>query len=231
MGSYNLGTRGGVMKRVEAVSLVVAMLLVSQLTYAVDKENCRTIHGTYAHWEGHPPYERVEADDGKMYGLISSFEPDSDLQVPNYPLPESIGFVWDANEDVTGKFLFCFSKDTAKFKAYEAEPVELGWVKSFTPDDSSDASTFIRKLKIVAVGAANKISDSSQFGTVRVSFDYLDGVISNIELKQSNGHDAAVLAAITHADYPVTPERLKGQNLHVELPIYFPAEKSSYFSN
>lgn len=206
-------------------ALMAGASLFDSTAIATDKENCKTIHGTYAHWDGHPPYERVETADGKMYGLISSFEPDTDLQVPKYPRPDSLELVWDANEDVTGEFLFCFSTNTERFKAYELEPVKLGWIKSFTPADSSDSASFIRRLKIAAIDAANKIANSSRSGTVEVSFDYLDGVITNPNIERSNGHDAAVLDAIIHADYPATPDKLKGRKLHVKLPIYFPAEK------
>lgn len=207
------------------VMLLAVSLIAGRTASASDKDNCKTIRGEYKHWSGHPPYERVQTSDGKMYGLISSFESDSDLQVPNYPLPKSIALVWDANEDVTGDFFYCFAKNTGKFKQYEIEAVELGWIKSFTPTDSSEAATFVRRLKIAAIDAANKLPGSSTFGTTEVSFDYLDGVVSNLDIAQSDGHDAAVLDAISHADYPVTPDKLKGKKLHVELPIYFPAEK------
>lgn len=207
------------------VMLLAATLGMGCAAHAADKENCKTIRGEFRHWEGHPPYERVQTSDGKMYGLISSFEPDSDLQVPHYPLPKSIALVWDANEGVTGDFVYCFAKNTDKLKEYEAEPVELGWIKSFTPTDSSEAATFVRRLKAVAIDAANKIPGSSRFGTIEVYFDYLDGVISNLEVVRSDGFDATVMDAISHADYPAMPDRLKGKALHVELPIYFPANK------
>ncbi|MGH8371417.1 MAG: hypothetical protein ACRETO_01630 [Gammaproteobacteria bacterium] len=210
---------------VAVVMLLAAPLVMAQTAHAADKEDCKTIRGEYKHWDGHPPYGRVQTSDGKMYGLISSFEPDSDLQVPHYPLPKSIALVWDANEDVTGDFVFCFAKNTDKFKEYEIEPVELGWIKSFTPTDSSVSATFVRRLKIAAINAANKIPGSFRFGTIEVSFDYLDSVISNVEVGRSDGHDAPVLDAVSRADYPAIPDKLKGIKLHVELSIYFPSEK------
>ncbi len=133
---------------------MVASLLMADGVMAVEqqppnqsggKDNCKPIRGEYKHWDGHPPYERIETPGGIMYGLISSFEEDTNLQVPQYPLPDNLQRTWNAGEIVAGEFLFCFATDTEKFKAYEIEPMQLGWIKSFTAMPSQKPSAQLKE--------------------------------------------------------------------------------------
>ncbi len=187
-------------------------------------QKCVTIHGKYAQWNGWPPAERIETTDRKeVYGLISSVEGDD---VPQYPLPESLLLVWNSHEEVDGEYLFCL--DGGDFSVpYDSRPIRMGWIKSFKPLDSSPQANFIRKLKIAVISVRARSPDSRKLGHAEVSFDFQDGKVSNVKLTEASGDsdlDAAALSDIAKASFPSTPPELKGQTLHVELPLYFPPD-------
>lgn len=191
------------------------------------KDKCIVIHGEYVQYNGYPPFERIKVGErGKEYGLISSFEGDEDYEPPHYPRPESLVTVWDAHEDVVGEFVFCLVSDPHA-EAYLRDPMSLGWIKSFNPVDSSPKADFIRKIKIAVINTNITPPDLNVLGGVRVSFDYLDGVASNVKLEHSSGNsglDKTALSQVAKTEYPKVPTDLKGQTLHISLDIYFPPD-------
>jgi hypothetical protein len=187
------------------------------------KGTCQQIRGEYQHWKGYPLSERIEASDGKSYGLMPSLEWASDLQPPLYSLPGSLQQVLDADEDAAGAFMYCLVPQVDGLDTEEKEPVQLGWIKSFTPADSSPQADYIRKLKVVAIRAAYVHPGTIKFRRIDVSFDYMDGVISNAKIEKSDypsEDDSPALAYIAKASYPPEPDDLKGKKLHIEVPIY-----------
>lgn len=189
-------------------------------------DKCITIEGEYRQWNGWPPFERIETTDKKrVYGLVSSFEGDD---VPQFPEPDSLKLVWDAHEDAIGRFEFCLYGGKSKVP-YDERPIELGWIKSFAPQDSSAQADFIRQLKVAVIRVRAHGPDPKKLGHVEVSFDYKDGMVRNatIDAGQSNGDatlDDAALLDVSKANFPPCPPNLKGLALHVVLPLYFPPD-------
>jgi len=196
----------------------------STATKAGDK--CISIDGEYRQWNGWPPFERIETTDKKkVYGLVSSFEGDD---VPQFPEPDSLKLVWAAHEVAVGVFEFCLHGGQSKVP-YDERPIELGWIKSFTPRNSSAQADFVRQLKIAVIRVRTRGSNPHKLGHVEVSFDYKDGNISNarIDEDESNGDadlNQAALSDVTKATLPACPSALKGMTLHVVLPLYFPPD-------
>lgn len=63
-------------------------------------------------------------------------------------------------------------------------------------------------------------------GTVEVAFDYRDGRISNVRVVRSSGTDVldrAAVAAVEDADFPSSPDALRGTSLHFSVQIRFHA--------
>jgi|SRR5579863_4084734 len=89
---------------------------------------------------------------------------------------------------------------------------------------------FVTELKEAVIAARQfpKLEPAGQEGTPVVSFDYLNGVISNIRLEKTcgvRGLDRAALAAVEHAAHPNMPSVLKDLTLHVVIPVPFAFRK------
>ena len=65
---------------------------------------------------------------------------------------------------------------------------------------------------------------SGATGTVVVSFDYLDGQVSNIHVDRSSGArplDRAAMDAVARARYPMPPPQFAGQTIHPVITLVF----------
>lgn len=61
-------------------------------------------------------------------------------------------------------------------------------------------------------------------GIVDVTFDFLDGKVSNVRIQKSSGdrlEDAAAVRAVEDARYPPTPPRFIGVKQHLAIPLNF----------
>ena len=70
------------------------------------------------------------------------------------------------------------------------------------------------------------LKGSTGTGFANVSFDYLDGRISNARIETSSKdpyEDAEAVTAVEHAVYPPTPAAFAHQTLHLSLRVDFPA--------
>ncbi|MDE8349577.1 MAG: energy transducer TonB [Acidocella sp.] len=69
-----------------------------------------------------------------------------------------------------------------------------------------------------------------QFGVARVSFNFLDGVVSNIAVVNSSGYpllDDAAMQAVREAHYPPVPSDMAGHAENVQVDVIFhPVETS-----
>ncbi|HEY1772936.1 MAG TPA: hypothetical protein VGH91_07070 [Gammaproteobacteria bacterium] len=203
------------------LSALSAVISVDQQPYRQpdDKQACKKIRGEYEYWNAYPISEQIKEADGKAYSLLPSLGKENDLQIPQYSLPDTLQASLDAHEDPVGEFLVCPA-------AYERQPIEIGWIKSFMPADASAQADFVRKIKIAALQAALTYPASLEFHTVEVSFDYLDGVVSEAKIERTDyklEDDTPMLAILEKSKYPVPPEELKEKKLHIDLPIYLGA--------
>lgn len=65
---------------------------------------------------------------------------------------------------------------------------------------------------------------SNARGVVIVSFDYLNGKVSNVQIQNSSGSktlDRAALDAVNRAVYPAPPPSLTGHTFHFRIPITY----------
>jgi hypothetical protein len=96
-------------------------------------------------------------------------------------------------------------------------------------DDSLDAE-FMRGLNNAVRGAVIfpmevLLKGSTGTGFANVSFDYLDGKVSDARIETSSKdpyEDAEALTAVEHAVYPPTPVAFAHQTLHLSLRVDFP---------
>ena len=65
---------------------------------------------------------------------------------------------------------------------------------------------------------------SGETGTVQVSYDYLDGKVSNVKVVKSSGTrslDHAAVSAVEKANYPLPPAGLAGKLLHLTIGLNY----------
>ena len=61
-------------------------------------------------------------------------------------------------------------------------------------------------------------------GTATVSFNYRDGVVSDVHIDRSSGSralDVAAMDAVNHARYPAPPPQFVGQTIHPVITVVF----------
>lgn len=132
--------------------------------------------------------------------------------------------------------------DSAWLSAVKAANLPA-WPKNFAPDNyyvgfgvTSNAYWFLAMVEHaiqseLILPKQILLNGSKGTGRATVEFDFLDGKVSQIKLKNSTGdklEDAAVLKAVTEAQYPLPPKEYAGRKLRLMAPVnfYLPAISS-----